>query len=96
MYKRQDVAREEAVSLVDLHRAFEDYGSGPGQSIRDLLLEGDGIHPNARGQRLVCELLAAEIARRRLAPEAQGVTSRGYHESSRNARQRPRNGAAGR
>ncbi len=92
----RDVAREEAVSLVDLHRAFEDYGSGPGQSIRDLLLEGDGIHPNARGQRLVCELLAAEIARRRLAPEAQGVTSRGYHESSRNARQRPRNGAAGR
>jgi len=59
----RDVAREEALPLVDLHRAFEDYGSGPGQSIRDLLLEGDGIHPSARGQGLVCELRAAEIAR---------------------------------
>jgi lysophospholipase L1-like esterase len=56
------VAREEQVPLVDVHRVFEDYGNEPGQSIRDLLLEGDGIHPNARGQRLVCELLAAEIA----------------------------------
>jgi len=64
----RDVARDEGVSLVDVHRAFEDYDSGPGQSIRDLLLEGDGIHPNARGQRLVCELLAAEIARLRLSP----------------------------
>ena len=59
----RDVAREEALPLVDLHGAFEDYGSGPDRSITDLLLEGDGIHPNARGQRLVCELLAAEIAR---------------------------------
>jgi len=64
----RDVARDEGVPLVDVHRAFEDYGSRPGQSIRDLLLEGDGIHPNARGQRLVCELLAAEIARLRLSP----------------------------
>lgn len=57
------VARGEAVPLVDVHRAFEDYGNEPGQSIRDLLIEGDGIHPNTFGQRLVCRLLAAEIAR---------------------------------
>jgi hypothetical protein len=56
------VAREEAVPLVDVHREFEDYGNGPGQSVRDLLIEGDGIHPNTFGQRLVCRVLAAEIA----------------------------------
>ena len=58
----RDVAREEAVPLVDVHQAFEEYGGRPGQSIHDLLIAGDGIHPSARGQRLVCELLAAKIA----------------------------------
>jgi len=58
----RDVARAEAVPLVDLHRAFEEYGSQPGNSIRDLLLDGDGIHPNAAGQRLICRLLAAELS----------------------------------
>ena len=56
------VARDEAVPLVDVHRAFEQYGGEPGRAVADLLLEGDGIHPNAAGQRLVCRLLAAEIA----------------------------------
>ena len=50
-------------ALVDVHQAFEEYGRRPGRSIHDLLMEGDGIHPSARGQLLVCELLAAEIAR---------------------------------
>jgi lysophospholipase L1-like esterase len=58
----REVAREEEVPLVDVHRAFEDYGEVPGQSIRDLLIEGDGIHPNALGQRLVCRILTAQIA----------------------------------
>jgi lysophospholipase L1-like esterase len=58
----RDVARDEAVPLVDVQRAFEDYRSEPGQSISDLLIEGDGIHPNTAGQRLVCRLLAAAIA----------------------------------
>jgi lysophospholipase L1-like esterase len=57
------VARREVTALVDVHQAFEEYGSRPGRSIHDLLMEGDGIHPSARGQLLVCELLAAEIAR---------------------------------
>ncbi len=56
------VAREEAVPLVDVHRVFEDYGKEPGRSIGDLLISGDGIHPNTVGQRLVCRTLAAEIA----------------------------------
>lgn len=56
------VARAEIVPLVDVHRAFESYGSEPGRSTPDLLMDGDGIHPNSIGQRLVCELLAAEIA----------------------------------
>jgi lysophospholipase L1-like esterase len=58
----REVAREEAVPLVDVHRAFEEYACEPGRSIHDLLIAGDGIHPNTAGQRLVCRLLAAEIA----------------------------------
>lgn len=56
----RDVAEQERVPLVDVHRAFEEYGAGPGRSVGDLLL--DGIHPNAAGQRLVCRELAAAIA----------------------------------
>jgi hypothetical protein len=37
--------------------AFEHYGALPGQSIDDILLAGDGIHPNQAGQHLVCRLL---------------------------------------
>jgi lysophospholipase L1-like esterase len=58
----RDVASEEAVLLVDVHAAFEEYGSEPGQSVLHLLMD-DGIHPNAAGQRLVCRLLAPAIAR---------------------------------
>ena len=43
----REVAREEGVPLVDVHRAFEAYGRAPGQSIRELLIAGDGIHPSA-------------------------------------------------
>jgi lysophospholipase L1-like esterase len=55
------VARAERVALVDVLEAFESYGKVPGQSIGELLLAGDGIHPNAAGQRLVCRLLTARI-----------------------------------
>jgi lysophospholipase L1-like esterase len=58
----RDVARSEAVPLVDIFAAFESYGSVPGQSINDLLLTGDRIHPNQAGQRFVCGLLATRIA----------------------------------
>jgi lysophospholipase L1-like esterase len=58
----RDVARRESVPLVDVWRAFEDYGRVPGHSVDELLLAGDGIHPNLEGQRLVCSLLASRIA----------------------------------
>jgi lysophospholipase L1-like esterase len=57
----RDVARAESVELVDVFEAFENYGATPGQSINDILLAGDGIHPNQAGQRIVCELLTGRI-----------------------------------
>jgi lysophospholipase L1-like esterase len=57
----RDVARAESVALVDVFEAFENYGATPGQSISDILLTGDGIHPNQAGQRLVCKLLTGRI-----------------------------------
>jgi hypothetical protein len=39
--------------LVEVHAAFEEYGAEPGHAVDDLLIEGDGIHPNAAGHRLV-------------------------------------------
>jgi lysophospholipase L1-like esterase len=58
----REVAREGDVPLVDVHRAFEEYGEVPGQSVRELLIDGDGVHPSAAGQRLVCRLLTAMLA----------------------------------
>jgi lysophospholipase L1-like esterase len=49
--------------LVEVHAAFEEYGAEPGHAVDDLLIEGDGIHPNAAGHRLVCALLAPALAR---------------------------------
>lgn len=56
------VAARAGVPLVDVWRAFEDYGAQPGQRVDDLLLASDGIHPNQAGQHLVCRILAARIA----------------------------------
>ena len=58
----REVARQEQVPLVDVFEAFEAYGKAPGQSIDELLLAGDGIHPNQTGQHLVCKLLTERIA----------------------------------
>ncbi len=58
----RDVAKSEAVTLVDVFDAFERYGEVPGQSVNDILLTGDGIHPNQAGQRLICALLTSHIA----------------------------------
>jgi lysophospholipase L1-like esterase len=55
------VAKSESLPLVDVFDAFERYGRVSGQAIDDILLAGDGIHPNQAGQRLVCRLLAAQI-----------------------------------
>jgi len=58
----REVAQQDKMPLVDVFAAFEDYGKSPGQSIDDLLLAGDGIHPNQAGQHLVCKLLTERIA----------------------------------
>jgi len=58
----REVAHQEQVTLVDVFAAFEGYGKVPGQSIDELLLAGDGIHPNQAGQHLVCKLLTDRIA----------------------------------
>jgi lysophospholipase L1-like esterase len=57
----RSVAKSESLPLVDVFDAFERYGKVPSNSIDDILLAGDGIHPNQAGQRLVCRLLAAQI-----------------------------------
>jgi lysophospholipase L1-like esterase len=57
----RDVAKNESLPLVDVFDAFERYGNAPDQTIDDILLAGDGIHPNQAGQRLVCRLLTAQI-----------------------------------
>ncbi len=58
----RDIARSESVPLVDVFRAFEEYGAAPGRSTDEILLASDGIHPNQAGQALVCKLLASRIA----------------------------------
>ena len=57
------VARGERVALVDIYQAFETDGREPGKSVNDLLLAGEGIHPNQAGQTLVCWLLADELVK---------------------------------
>jgi lysophospholipase L1-like esterase len=57
----RNVAKSESLPLVDVFDAFERYGNVPDQSIDDILLGGDGIHPNLAGQRLVCRLLTTQI-----------------------------------
>ncbi len=47
--------------MVDVFEAFEHYDAASGGSINDLLLAGDGIHPNQAGQRLVCKLLTDRL-----------------------------------
>ncbi len=51
----REVSRKEEVPLVDVYRAFLEYGEQPDCSVDDLLL--DGIHPNNKGQELVAKKL---------------------------------------
>ncbi len=55
------IAHEQNATLIDLFRAFQNYGRVNGQSVDDLLL--DGMHPNDEGHRLITELLVPEIVR---------------------------------
>jgi lysophospholipase L1-like esterase len=56
----REVAHAEHVPLVDVFAAYEAYGKRPRHSVSELLI-ADGIHPNERGQQLVCNLLAREL-----------------------------------
>ena len=53
------LAREQAVELVDVNRAFYDDTRANHGILNDLLL--DGMHPNAKGQRLIADLLVRAI-----------------------------------
>lgn len=55
----RQIAKDEDVPLVDIYAAFETYGKQEAQSAQDLLL--DGIHPNAKGQQMVADLLIPKI-----------------------------------
>ncbi len=53
------IAAEEQVTLIDAWQAFEAHGEQEGQSLDELLL--DGMHPNAKGQRILADLLLAKL-----------------------------------
>jgi len=62
----RDVAHQQAVPLVDVSERFEAYDRVPGQSIDDLLLDDDAMHPNDTGHALIADwltdILLAELA----------------------------------
>jgi len=57
----REIARDEKVPLVDVSERFEAYDRIPGQSIRDLLLPNDDIHPNDAGHALIAEWLTEVV-----------------------------------
>ena len=68
--RAREIAREEGVPLVDVAERFEAYGRVPGQSVDDLLIENDGIHPNDAGHALIAEWLLEVILADRAAASA--------------------------
>lgn len=56
----RDVARQEQVTLVDLHQQFMDYHDVEGQDLSELLL--DGMHPNDKGHRMIADALLPIIS----------------------------------
>jgi len=55
------VARAENVPLVDVFERFEAYDRVPGQSIHDLLIDGDEMHPNDAGHALIAQWLSEVV-----------------------------------
>ena len=53
----REIAREENVPLVDVSERFEAYDRVPGQSIGEILLSNDDMHPNDAGHALIAEWL---------------------------------------
>jgi len=57
----REIARDEKVPLVDVAERFEAYDRVPGQSIRDILIPNDDIHPNDAGHALIAEWLTQAL-----------------------------------
>jgi lysophospholipase L1-like esterase len=57
----RNLALEKDVSLVDVSEKFESYDQVEGQSIHELLIPGDGLHPNDAGHALIAHWLAEEL-----------------------------------
>lgn len=53
----REIARDAKLPLVDVSERFEAYDRVPGQSIRDILIPNDDIHPNDAGHALIAEWL---------------------------------------
>lgn len=61
--KTRELAAQRHLPLVDVDRLFEAYGSEPGHSLDELLL--DGMHPNDRGHQMVADALVPLVKERR-------------------------------
>jgi lysophospholipase L1-like esterase len=59
------IAAVKRLAIIDVYDAFQAYGQVADKSVDDLLL--DGMHPNAKGHRLVADLLLPEVRRLALA-----------------------------
>lgn len=57
----RDIARERNVPLIDVSANFEAYDKIDGQSIHELLIPGDEMHPSDAGHALISQWLAAEL-----------------------------------
>jgi lysophospholipase L1-like esterase len=56
----RETAQQTSTPLIDVDAAFRAYDAVQGQSMHDLLL--DGMHPNAKGHRLVADLLREQLS----------------------------------
>ena len=59
----REVAREQGVTLVDVHENYQQHAKDPRRSLATLM--PDGIHPNDQGQEIITELLIPEIIKAR-------------------------------
>jgi lysophospholipase L1-like esterase len=57
----RDIARNEAVGLVDVYSAFKDHEEKA--KLKPGVLTKDGLHPDEQGQRIIAELLMAHLVK---------------------------------
>jgi lysophospholipase L1-like esterase len=68
----RDIALERNVPLIDVSANFEEYDKVDGQSIHELLIPGDEMHPNDAGHALISQWLAAELVQQLRNPSEYG------------------------